>query len=294
MKKRVLAYLLAGLLALTACGVPTTGNDGGLHIVATTYPVYLLATAVTEGAEGVEVTLMLNQPTACLHDYTLTVTDMKALEQADVLVMSGGGLEDFMADALKQNKAAVIDCAQGIDLLPYEGHEGHDHGEEEGEHYDPHYWLDPGRAMEMVDNIAAGLDALASNDVYERNATAVKSALAGVERPVIAGELITFHDGFRYLADYLGLDILKAVEEEAGSEASAKEIVEITALVEAHQIPAIFTEVNGSEATANVVAWETGVEIYRLNMMMSGEGTGIQPYLDAMNANISTILEALG
>ena len=27
---------------------------------------------------------------------------------------------------------------------------------------------------------------------------------------------------------------------------------------------------------------------------MSGEGTGIQPYLDAMQANIDTIIQALG
>ena len=35
-------------------------------------------------------------------------------------------------------------------------------------------------------------------------------------------ELITFHDGFSYFADAFDLTILRAMEEEAGSEASAR------------------------------------------------------------------------
>ena len=47
------------------------------------------------------------------------------------------------------------------------------------------------------------------------------------EGPEITG-LVTFHDGFQYFARAYGLPLLAAIEEEAGSEASAKEIVEIT------------------------------------------------------------------
>lgn len=287
MKKRILAALLAALFLLSACAPAASEDDGKLHVVATTYPVYLFATALTEGVEDVEVTLMVKEPTSCLHDYTLTVSDMKVLAGADVVLMNGAGLEDFMADALAQSDAKIIDCSEGIDLLlseEHEGHDGHDHDEE----YDPHYWLDPRRAAKMVDNMAVGLGV--NNTVSDALEEGVKplAARLGTE------ELITFHDGFRYFADFLGLDILKAIEEEAGSEASAKEIIEVTALIKEHGLPAIFTEKNGSEATAKAVQRETGVDIYQLDMIMSGDGKGIQPYLDAMNANINTVLEALG
>ena len=123
--KKLIAPLCALGLLLTGCGQPAaqTENDDTLHILATTYPVYLFTTAVTEGAEGVEVDLLVNQQTSCLHDYTLTVTDMKAIEGADVIVMNGAGLEDFMDDALAASDAAVIDCSEGLDLLPAQGHE---------------------------------------------------------------------------------------------------------------------------------------------------------------------------
>ena len=44
-------------------------------------------------------------------------------------------------------------------------------------------------------------------------------------------ELITFHDGFSYFADAFDLTILRAMEEEAGSEASAREVADIVAAV---------------------------------------------------------------
>ena len=96
--KRLPAALLAALLLLSGCR-QAPAEEARLRILATTYPVYLFTTAVTDGAEGVEVRLLVNAQTSCLHDYTLTVADMRAIEEADVIVMNGAGLEDFMGDA---------------------------------------------------------------------------------------------------------------------------------------------------------------------------------------------------
>lgn len=296
----MLSLLLAGLLLLTACGGGTASTpaeeDDTLHILATTYPVYLFTTAVTEGVEGVEVTRLIQEEISCLHDYTLTVNDMKAIEAADVIVMNGVGLEDFMADALATSDAPVIDCSEGVALLEAMGHEGHDHDAE----YDPHIWMDPERAAQMVWNVATVLSEVdtMNGDLYTANASAaearLQSEVVGVEDPDILAGLITFHDGFQYFAQATGLDLLKAIEEEEGAEASAAEIKEIVGLIGDYNIPAIFTEKNGSDATAQAISRETGCAVEQLDLIMSGDGSGIQPYLDAMNQNINTVLEALG
>ena len=307
MKKRLLPLFLT-LLLLTACAPAQTAAKPRLSVTATTYPVYLFATAVTEGVEGVEVRQMINQPTACLHDYTLTVTDMKALEGADVVAVNGAGLEDFMSDALAQTGAQLIDCSEGLEIHAadehdHDEHEDHDHaGHDHGEEGDPHLWMDPRNAVHMLEALADGFSRLDPSHAaeYAANRDAAVQAVEetywadlGKLTGLLDRNLITFHDGFHYFADAFHLTILKAIEEEEGAETSAKEIIEIVGLVREYRIPAIFTEFNGSDATANAIARETGVAVYPLSMIMSGDGTGIEPYLAAMSANVDTILEAL-
>lgn len=309
---RAFAILLSFTL-LSGCARRVPERDKTLHILATTYPIYLFTTAVVGNTEGVEVDLLVNSQTSCLHDYTLTVKDMKAIDQADVIIMNGVGLEDFMADALAQSDAAVIDCSENVTLLPtleHAGHDGHDHEEE----YDPHYWMDPRRAAAMMALISDGLSEIDPDhaDRYFLHEVTAYDKMGGLRQDMdvalfqiltVTGktsmddlwpcdQLITFHDGFQYFADAFNLTLLKAIEEEEGATASAAEIKEITALIEENHIPAIFVEKNGSRKTADVIAQETGCHVYELEMLMSGDGEGIQPYIDAIDRNLTTILEA--
>ena len=72
------------------------------------------------------------------------------------------------------------------------------------------------------------------------------------------------------------------------------ELREIIELVREYDVPAIFVEKNGSRRSADVIARETGCKVYELDMIMSGDGEGIAPYILAMQQNLSTIEEALG
>ena len=103
--------------------------------------------------------------------------------------------------------------------------------------------------------------------------------------------LITFHDGFRYFCHAYDLPLLESIEEEAGSEASAKEIVEITHLVKELDIPVIFTEVNGSDATARAIVRETGCAIAQLSMVMDGPDDDLGNYVRAMLKNMLSITD---
>lgn len=311
MKQNIFTILLAGSLALSlsACGAPADNtspqeDDDVLTIAATTYPVYEFATYVAGDLEGVEIKLVVDQQISCLHDYTLTVDNMRTLESADVILINGAGLEDFMADALAAVDAPVIDCSEGIELLPYGEHAGHDHGDDDDAEYeyDPHIWMDPDRAVHMMVNIAEGLAQV--QDTYSQDtllghmlmpsANIEKMAAEWKERfaalPAEQRNLVTFHDGFAYFADAYGLNMLKSIEEEAGSEASAKDITEIVGLVRDYDLPMIFVEENGSDATAKAIQRETGVEIGTLTMFMSDSGWN---YLQAMEQNLLTIYEGL-
>lgn len=309
-RRNILALLLALTLLLPGCGGARTGGgeEARLTILASTYPVYLAARAVTDGVDGVAVERLNTGEVSCLHDYTLTVTDMKKIETADVIALNGADLEEFMEDALAASSALVIDCSEGVSLLENADHvhteeeDGHDHG-----HYDPHYWMDPDNMAQVVENLYAGLNQADPDhqEQYQNNAQAAAAQLqdfAGSARTTLAAALegngmelsglVTFHDGFRYFAQFLDVPLLASIEEEEGSEASAKEINEITALVKEYNLPVIFTEVNGSDATAQAISRETGCAVAQLTMLMDGPagGTLSNDYCGGLMENIRAIV----
>lgn len=319
MGRTCLPVLLVLCLLLAACSPVQREADGGdqeRQLLATTYPVYLFASEVTRGAEDVTVSLMIDQPVSCLHDYTLTVQDMKALEKADMVLLNGAGLEEAMEDALDTVSATPqIDCSQGIQLLEGEAHDhdhaGHDHDHEkdaspDGHDHedDPHIWMDPQRASAMIENLAQGLAQWDPDNaaLYETNSRLAQEQIAqayDLMKTSLADlscrELITFHDGFAYFAEAFDLEILRAIEEEAGSEASAKEVVGIVEEIQYHHLPAIFTEVNGATATAEMIQRECGVAIFQLDLMMSRHQDltpGVAAYLDLLQTNVNTLREA--
>lgn len=306
MKKRLIPLLLS-LVLLTACApAPPAEEEGTLRVLATTYPIYLFAAAVTDGVEGIALSRLNTGEQSCLHDYTLSVTDMKAVEGADLIAMNGLELEEFLEDSLSRSTAAVADCSAGVEPLETAGHdheegadEGHDHG-----HFDPHIWMDPRRAAQMVQTLADALSSLDPDRAqrYQTNAQTAQTLLLDWDRELRAllvddpltaprqRQLITFHDGFQYFASAYDLTILRSIEEEEGSTASAKEIIALVELVQEHRLPAIFTEVSGSQATAQAIARETGVQVGVLSMIMDGEGTSLSAYLDAQMQNALTII----
>ena len=305
MKRPILSMLLSVLLLLPGCTQAPSGSsqEEGLTVLATTYPVYLMTQAVTQDVPDVTVDLVVNQQISCLHNYTLTMADMKVIESADLLIINGAGLESFLDDVLAGRD--YWDASQDMALRPSE--EGHDHGDHnhEGDHeeYDPHYWLSPTLAGQMAQNIAIGLTTQdpAHMDEYQANADQVAEQLTALQKELRAEvadlpckELIPFHDGFAYFADAFGLTILASVEEEEGSEASAREINELTQLIQTHHIPAVFVEKNGSDSAAQALARECGVSVAALDMGMSGDkaGGGLAAYEALLRYNIDTIREA--
>lgn len=289
--------LTAALAAALLCGCAPKADYA--PIAATTLPVWDFTSRLCQDTP-LAVTRLVTEQVSCLHDYSLNVRQVKAAEAAQVVVISGAGLEDFLDDLLLD--VPTIDASQGISLLhSEEGHEEEEHHhEEDGHHHeeDPHIWLSPENAQVMAQNICEGLSRQYPDyeDTFRANLEGLLSQLEALQsygEEQLSGlqcrELIPFHDGFSYLAQAFHLTILESVEEESGSEASAKDLIHLTELVRDHNLPAIFTEVSGSDSAARVIARETGCKVYALDMAMSGSS-----YFEAMYHNIDTIREALG
>lgn len=287
--KRIVALLLCLLLLVVTTGCSKT--ESKKQVTATTLPVYEFTFRLCEGTD-IHIERLITENISCLHDYTLQVSQMKMVASSDAVIINGCGLEDFLADVLPASRK-VIDASKNIGTEHHAAdHDTHHHKQ------DPHIWLSPENAKSMAENICQSLIKIypVHKDTFDSNLTSLLTDLDNLETYAIneldsltCRELITFHDGFGSFAQAYDLTILKAVEEESGSEASAAELIEICELIREHQLPAVFIEKNGSSSAAEIIARETGVPVYTLDMAMAGNS-----YFDAMYHNIDTIKEALG
>ena len=153
--KRFFLLLIICLFLIPGCSAP----EDPAQIAATTLPVYEFTARICEDT-GITVTRLVTESVSCLHDYSLNVRQVKAAEAAEVIVISGAGLEDFLDGILVPEK--LIDASRGIALILPEEHsheEEHAHSQDDEHNHDrdPHIWLSPANAMIMAENICQAL-----------------------------------------------------------------------------------------------------------------------------------------
>ena len=128
-------------LALCACllftavfvGCGTEASDepvdpNRLQVMASFYTMYDFAQKI--GGEHVQVTCMVPYGTEP-HDWEPSTKDITRMEQADVFIYNGAGMEHWVSDVLaglSNKKLISVEASQGVSLLrSAEEEDGHDH-----------------------------------------------------------------------------------------------------------------------------------------------------------------------
>ena len=211
------AVTAACALGLAACGNegPAGGDERPVTVVATTTQAADLASKV--GGDRATVRALIPAG-ADPHGYEVRPSDIEALADADLIVRSGGDLDEWLADAIESagGDAPVLNLMDHVETR--EG--GHDHGheeegahaeeeghaegegahaEEEGAHaeeegaahgddVDPHWWHDPRNGVRAA---AALREALAAADPegathYEEQGRAYEERLEALDAAIAA------------------------------------------------------------------------------------------------------------
>lgn len=301
MKKLIFPLIALLLLPLAGCGA--IAED--VSVMATFYPVYILAENVLEGVEGVTLSSMTPPSTGCLHDYQLLTSDMRALAKSQALLINGAGMETFLPDVQEQFPSlAIIDCSRGVALLEEEehgeersDHGGHDHGE-----CNAHIWLAPENAIQMVRNLQAGLSALLpdSAEKIAANAEAYIARLAALDEELKTAiqalphkQIVTFHEAFPYFARAYGLKVVAVVALEPDEPVSPRMLRQVIEKVKEAGNPPLFSEPQYENTALRTVAQETGAKVYELDPLVTGDGA-LTAYEDVMRKNLAVLQEALG
>lgn len=279
------------LLALTLClMLPAQALETERTVVASFYPIYIFAENLLDGVQGVRVASLTPPTTGCLHDYQLLTSDMRALSSASVLLVNGAGMEGFLPDVIAQYPALlVVDCSEGIALLSDE------HGD------NAHIWLDPKNAIQMVQNMAAGLTrAFPENEAkisenlaaYQARLTALDTELSDTLSVLPNKNIATFHEAFPYFASAYGLNVVACVTLDPDEAPSPRELSEVVEIIKGAGLCPLFSEPDVESPALTTVQRETGAPLYVLNPVTIGEGA-LSDYEDKMRQNARTLREAL-
>ena len=324
--KRFVLPAVAAVAALTLSGCAPTGGsaDGGaagdLQVVATTTQVADLARNVIGETEGVSLTQLI-QPNQSAHSYDPSVADLTALGEADVLVINGVGLEEWLDEAISASgfDGVTIDSDEGIKIqdVAAGGEPAEDQGAKDGAEHsheggNPHIWTDVSNAETMVGTIAAGL-ADARPDLaadFEVNATAYTGQLADLDAWIRANIdtvppgrrlLVSNHDAFGYFTDAYGLTYVGSIipSFDDNAEPSAAAIDELVAAITATGVKAVFSEASISAKAADTIANEAGVTVYSGEDALYSDSLGAKDsdgatYISSQLHNVTLILESWG
>ena len=290
---RTLVLVICTSLAAAACGDDpggrAAGGDPAVRIVATTGQAADFVREV--GGNRVEVNGLL-APNADPHDFEVRPDDVKALADAELVVRSGGELDEWLDGAIDSSgtDASVLTLADHVELIDD----------------DPHWWQDPRNAIRAV---AALRDALATADpdgaaAYRRAAATYTDRLARLDRAVAAciakvpeadRTLVTTHDSLGYFARRYGIRVVGAVipSRSTAAQPSAGEIAELVQTIEQERVNAVFAESSVKPDVEEALAREAGARVGRALWAdtLGPKGSDGETYIDSIASNTAALVD---
>lgn len=289
-----MTFLAANASTATAATAPK------LKVVTSFLPMTAHAKAIA--GDTAEIKQLLDKETGP-HDFQLRPDDVKKIASADLFIINGAGLEEWLNSLVSKAsnpKLVVVDASEGIriqdvpEAIDEAGAKPHAALDHEG---NPHVWLDPVLAIKQVNNI---LQAFVKADpanaaTYKANAATYIAQLKKLDsdflstlQPIKNKNLVTFHDAFPYLASRYDLNYVGFLEEFPEKDPSPKLLASLVSKIRDLKIGVIFAENGYSPELLKKIAAQTGAKVSQLDTLEVGVGTA-NSYLERMQDNLASL-----
>ena len=188
-----------------------TENNNQRIIAVSFYPIYIFTLNLTDGIDELRVECMAEQSVGCLHDYSVTSKDARLLNDAEVFVINGAGMEGFV-DNLDEtvDNLKIIDSSVGIEFLcEHGGHsvdveDNHSHSQSHNHTHseNSHIWMSVENAKKQVLNIKNGLteefpqyekEVNKNYDSYMERLNSLGEEISSAGEQLRGKKVITFH-----------------------------------------------------------------------------------------------------
>jgi ABC-type Zn uptake system ZnuABC Zn-binding protein ZnuA len=258
-----------------------------------------LSTITTEiaqsvGGDAVRVTPII-KPGTDPHDFQPSPLDVREIEGADLVLLSGKGMEGYLTklEEAVGNKAKFVDVGSAIASLKLE---------EEGRVVeDPHWW-------HSIENVKKATVAVkkqfvasdpANKSVYEKNAAAYLDKLTDLQKwarkevsklPRDRRKLVTSHDAFQYFARDYGFTIYAIEGVSTDDQPSSKKVADLIKTIREQKVKAVFFESIENPKVVGEITRETGAKV---GGELYADGLGDKEavtYSDMIRHNITSIV----
>ena len=259
---------------MSSCGPTVT--DSRKSIVVT----YSVLGSIVKELVGEEARVTVSMPNgADPHDWEPSARDIEAINNADLVVENGLGLESGMLRALNDARGAGVrffTASDHIDIRyvgPGEGIPSDDPDQAVGAP-DPHLWTDP-MAMKAVAAALAdalvvelGLDIAGRETDLANRLDILDTQISGIVAQIAPEKrkLVTGHESMGYFAQRYGFKLVGVIVPSLSSQAevSAADLAALKQEIAENRVKAIFAEIGTSPAVARTIADETGVKVVDL------------------------------
>ena len=265
MSRRLAVALILLGTAIAACQPAPASSPHRVRVVTTTTVFADMVASV--GGDLVEVTSLVPR-NGDVHTFEPKPADIRAVAQADLLVMNGLGLDDWLEKTIANaSREGTPLLKVGVDLpnvrlLP---------GDQPGTQ-NPHLWLDVKYAQAYVDRIVTALQAVdhAHADRYRSQGSAYRQRLDELDQwvrdqiasiPKANRKIVTFHDAFPYYAREYGIMIVGVAVQAPGQDPSAGDTAALVKAIRAAGVKAIFSEAQFPAKLVQQLADETGAKV---------------------------------
>ena len=295
-----------------------TYANADIKVVTSIKPIHSITSYIMDGVGSPDLIVDgYNSP----HNFQLKPSHAKMLQNADLVIFVGEGIEEFLEKPLESiakdaKKFALLEQS-GFKKLKFreknifEEHDDHDdhdkkakkkddhddhghddHGHGHGE-YDPHIWLDPINAKAMIKKITKLLSKMdkENSSTYKSNS---KKAIKEIDMMVkeIKSEMnkdlkfVVFHDAYQYFENRFDISVLGALTVNTDVLPGAEQLAEIREVIEHENVNCIFSEPQFNPDIINAIAMDTNVKTGVLDPLGATLEPGKDLYFDLIK-NIS-------
>ncbi|WP_145552017.1 metal ABC transporter substrate-binding protein [Yersinia mollaretii] len=251
------------------------------------------------GGEHVNVVTLVG-PNGDPHGFEPTPKNSKQLSKADVVFVSGLGLEGWLERLISASgyKGQVVIASTGVDTRKMD---------EEGKRVtDPHAWNSMANGVKYANNVMNALIVADPEDAdyfrkrggeyiqqLEKLDAYAKAQFAAI--PVGQRKVLTSHDAFGYFSQEYGVNFLSPVGFSTESEASASGVAALITQIKQEKIKTYFIENQTDPRLVKQIAAASGAkaggELYP--EALSPVGGSAATYAEAFKHNVDTLVGSM-